>query len=57
MRSNKTYVYNPKQANFYVSHGAKILKIGIHDKTHRTYWVFDFNLTTPIFHEWCCNVR
>lgn len=56
-KSNKTYVYNPEQAKFYIANGATVLDTGIHYKTHKVFWVFDFNATTPIFHQWCLQVK
>ena len=57
MKSGLTYVYNPAQAQFYIEHGAKVVSTGIHYRTHKTFWVFDFNATTPIFHKWCLQKR
>ena len=56
-KSNKTYVYNPEQAKFYIANGATVLDTGIHYKTHKVFWVFDFNATTEIFHKWCVQKR
>ena len=56
-KSNKTYVYNPEQAKFYIANGATVLDTGIHYRTHKVFWVFDFNATTPIFHKWCVQKR
>ena len=56
-KSNKTYVYNPEQAKFYIANGATVLDTGIHYKTHKVFWVFDFNATTPIFHKWCLQMK
>lgn len=34
------YIYNLKQANYFVSQGARVIKIGIHKKTLKVFIVF-----------------
>ena len=52
MNDNKKYIYNPKQAKFYINNGMKVLDTGIHNKTKKVFWVFDFNETKEVYVEW-----
>ena len=51
--SNKVYIYNPLQASFYIRNGMRVLDTGVHHKTKKAFWVFDFNETEEIYSEWC----
>lgn len=50
--SNKVYIYNPLQAQFYINNGMRVLDTGVHYKTKKVFWVFDFNETEEIYSEW-----
>ena len=50
--SNKKYIYNARQAMFYINHGAKVLDVNIHAKPHRTFWVFDYEETKEVYLLW-----
>ncbi|MEL7646993.1 MAG: hypothetical protein AAGU76_02815 [Sedimentibacter sp.] len=41
--NNYTYVYDIKQANFFLQEGLIINYVGIHRRTGRTYFAFDRN--------------
>jgi len=47
------YIYNPLQANFYMSKGIKPLGTGINPKTNRIWYKFSFNETLEAYSEWC----
>ena len=51
--TNKVYIYNPLQASFYITNGMRVLDTGVHHKTKKAFWVFDFNETEEIYSEWC----
>ena len=48
----KVYIYNPLQAQFYINNGMRVLDTGVHYKTKKIFWVFDFNETEEIYSEW-----
>lgn len=50
--NNFKYIYNPYQAQYYISNGCNVLKTGIHTKTNKIYWVFDWNETKEIYSKW-----
>ena len=47
------YIYNPKQASFYITNGATCLNTGINYKTRKTFWVFDSDDTEEVYSKWC----
>ncbi|MGL4655489.1 MAG: hypothetical protein ACRCWM_06365 [Sarcina sp.] len=49
---NKTYIYNPKQKDFYISKGKSVIDVGIHYKTKKLFWVFDKDDCFEVFMEW-----
>ena len=51
--SNKVYIYNPKQASFYINNGMRVLNTGVHYKTKKVFWVFDIYETEAVYSEWC----
>ncbi len=46
------YIYNFTQANFYISKGLKIYKIGKHRFTKEIFFVFKRNDTREVYKEW-----
>ena len=50
--SNKVYIYNPAQARYYIQNGMRVLSVGVHYKTHKAFWVFDFDETKEIYEKW-----
>ena len=51
-KSNKVYIYNQYQAQYYIKNGMHVLDTGVHYHTHRPFWVFDFDETKEVYHEW-----
>lgn len=49
---DKKYIYNPAQASFYINNGAKVLDTGIHHKTKKIFWVFDYFDTEKVYLLW-----
>lgn len=39
--NNFTYVYDIKQAKFFLQQGLKIVDVGLHRRTGRAYFVFE----------------
>ena len=50
--SNKVYIYNPAQARYYIQNGMRVLDTGIHHRTHKVFYVFDFDETEEIYKKW-----
>lgn len=46
------YIYNLKQANFYINSGIKAVEIGVHSKTNKTYFKFIREETRQLFQQW-----
>jgi hypothetical protein len=51
-------------AKFYIANvqhmidGTDYFKVCANEiRTHKTFWAFGFNATTPIFHKWCLQKR
>lgn len=53
--NKKVYIYNPNQVNYYIQNGMKVLGTGIHSRTKKTFWIFDFNETEEIYVKWINN--
>ena len=52
MKSGKLYIYNPKQAQFYIKHGVRCIDTQIHKKTRKIFWVFNWEEAQPAFTAW-----
>ncbi len=52
-KDGNVYIYNPEQANFYISKGVNPESTGIHPKTRRVWYKFDYNKTLEVYSEWC----
>lgn len=50
---NKRYVYNPAQANFYMSKGISCLGTGLHDRTKNVFYIFLDADVKEAYFEWC----
>lgn len=48
----KYYIYNMRQANFYMQHGAKCLGVGKHSVTDKVYHIFGADDTEEVYVEW-----
>lgn len=51
-QNNKKYIYNKTQAEFYMTNGVMPILIDIHNRTHRTFWVFRFDETKEVYQMW-----
>ena len=51
--SNKIYIYNHEQANFYIQNGAICLGTGIHRRTRKPFWIFDWDSSQESYKLWC----
>lgn len=53
MMSDKKYVYDLKQAYFYIQHGVlPIEEPQVHCKTKRVFFVFGYNDTKEVYSKW-----
>lgn len=58
--SNKKYIYNWQQANFYIQEGCRVLEIGKHRQTKKIFYVFDWESTKEAYEKWvtkCNNLK
>ena len=51
--SNKRYIYNVQQAKFFIRNNGIVIDTGIHHKTGKTYWVFEYSKTVDLMAKWC----
>lgn len=57
-KSNKVYVYDMNKAKFFmVDKGIKPIDQGIHRKTGKMYFVFDYYSTIDAFREWALRLN
>lgn len=42
-KSNKVYIYNPMQKDFFIQEGCSLITVSTHKSTHRNFWVFKYN--------------
>jgi len=47
------YIYNQRQAQFYISNGILPLDVDIHMRTKCKFWVFDTQATAVVYDMWC----
>lgn len=52
-KNNLIYIYNIKQAKFYMGKGIQCLSTDIHRTTKKTFFVFDYDSVQDAFAEWC----
>ena len=57
MKDNKKYIYNPEQATFYINNKIKVISVGVHYKTNKMFWIFDFNDTKDVYIKWLNNKK
>ena len=50
--SNKKYIYNPAQANFFINYGVQVLETGLHLKTKKIFWCFDYYACQEAYCRW-----
>ena len=50
--NRKVYIYNPVQARYYIQNGMRVLSVGVHYKTHKAFWVFDYDETKEVYENW-----
>lgn len=50
--SGKKYIYNPKQANFFMEYGVKCIGTGINPSTGKMYWVFGYDDCQKAYDVW-----
>ena len=48
-----SYIYNPIQANFYISQGVMIKEVGIHPVSKKMWFKFSYNGSYKTYSEWC----
>jgi len=56
-KSGVVYIYNPLQAAFYISKGINPLETGVHNKTKKTFFKFDYLDSSEVYFEWCARNR
>ncbi|MHC1746931.1 MAG: hypothetical protein AB9856_00905 [Cellulosilyticaceae bacterium] len=49
----KKFIYDIRMANFYIVNGCPVLETGIHKKTKKTFWVFDWDSSYDTYSKWC----
>ena len=47
------YIFNPYQAEYYISKGLQVKKIGVHYTTRKPFYCFVREETIEPFREWC----
>ena len=47
------YIYNPRQASFYIGSGCKYVESSINPRTNKRFWAFIRNETNSAYKEWC----
>lgn len=52
-KRKKIYIYNPKQARFYIKKGAELIGLGVNKQTLNAYCVFYKDDHLKYFDEWC----
>jgi len=48
----KKYIYNQRQAQFYIKHDIKVIDTGVHYTTKKPFWVFVFDETKEVYLQW-----
>nr|DAY47846.1 MAG TPA: hypothetical protein [Caudoviricetes sp.] len=51
--SNKRFIYNVQQARYFIQLGGIVIDTGVHAKTNKPFWVFDFDETRELMKMWC----
>ena len=51
-KSNKVYIYNKDQALFYMQKGLLPLDIGVHSRTNKPFWCFNYQDHRKFFGAW-----
>ncbi len=50
--SNKKYVYNMKQANFFMQEGVRCLGTGYNGNSKRVFYIFNYDEIQPAYEKW-----
>ena len=53
--NGKVFIYNLRQAKYYINNGIKCIDTDIHKRTGKVYWVFHYNECQDMFSQWCRN--
>lgn len=56
-KSNKVYVYDLNKAEFFISQGVKPLFRGIHNRTKKIYYCFDYYEQLDAFEKWALKLN
>lgn len=57
-KNDKKYIYNYKQAYFYIQNGVlPIEQPQIHKKTHKIFFVFSTKETEEVYSKWCDRMK
>jgi hypothetical protein len=52
---DERFIYNLKQAEFFIKNGAEVQRIGVHPTTRRTFFLFKFSTTIEQMTKWVEN--
>lgn len=52
--TNKKYIYNPAQANYYMEQGCFCIGTGRHSTTNKIFWLFRWEDTKEAYEKWVC---
>ncbi len=50
--NNKKYIYNVKQADFFINEGVKLLGTGVHPTTKKIWWCFGYKECQEAYSKW-----
>lgn len=53
--NNKVYIYNLKQAYFYIKQGLDPISIDKHNKTQKIFFIFDKEKSNHLYTKWLNN--
>lgn len=53
MNKRLIYIYNPKQAAFYINSNCKVVESSINPTTNKRFWAFIRAETNKAYAEWC----
>ncbi|MGL5327894.1 MAG: hypothetical protein ACRDD7_01410 [Peptostreptococcaceae bacterium] len=51
--TDKKYIYNHQQANFYMEKGVRCVGTGVNPTTNCVYWVFYTKDSQLAYEQWC----
>lgn len=50
--NNIKYIYNVKQANFFIYNGARCIGTGLNKNSKQYYWEFNYDELQPLYPVW-----